>query len=191
MKTECLISGTTGGLTDPNYCYKISWSLTRLVIKLAGQTYKSTFFSAVDDLHISLSYSISYWQPYKFQTWPRTCATCSPSSTCQPPTATAIARSSTSSSTPWARTQRRWSSYLSCPRSGGSWTSPARRESTWERGRIRTRWRRRWPSGWFTSRTGTCHWPSWGRASWWRPPASRSRAGLTTWTDPRVRLKLV
>ena len=28
MKTECVISGTTGGLMDPNCCYKISWSLT-------------------------------------------------------------------------------------------------------------------------------------------------------------------
>ena len=44
MKTECVISGTTGGIMDPNYCCKISWSLTRLIIKLAGQTYKSTFF---------------------------------------------------------------------------------------------------------------------------------------------------
>ena len=24
MKTECVISGTTGGLMDPSYCYKIS-----------------------------------------------------------------------------------------------------------------------------------------------------------------------
>ena len=24
MKTECVISGTTGGLMDPNYCYKNS-----------------------------------------------------------------------------------------------------------------------------------------------------------------------
>ena len=23
-ETECVISGTTGGLMDPNYCYKIS-----------------------------------------------------------------------------------------------------------------------------------------------------------------------
>ena len=44
MNTERVISGTTGGLMDPNYCYKISWSLTRLIIKLAGQTYKSTSF---------------------------------------------------------------------------------------------------------------------------------------------------
>ena len=42
---------------DPNYCYKISRSLTRLTIKLAGQTYESTFFSAVDD--ISLYYVVS------------------------------------------------------------------------------------------------------------------------------------
>ena len=42
---------------DPNYCYKISWSLTRLIIKLAGQTFKSTIFSS--RLHISLLYSIS------------------------------------------------------------------------------------------------------------------------------------
>ena len=58
MKTECVISGTTGGLIDPNYCYKISWSLTRVILKLAGQTYKSTFFSACR-WHISLLYSIS------------------------------------------------------------------------------------------------------------------------------------
>ena len=38
---------------DPNYRYKISWSLTRLIIKLAGQTYKSTFFSAVDDISLN------------------------------------------------------------------------------------------------------------------------------------------
>ena len=37
---------------DPKYCYKISWSLTRLIMKIAGQTYKSTLFSAVD--YISL-----------------------------------------------------------------------------------------------------------------------------------------
>ena len=42
---------------DPNFRYKISSSLTRLVIKLAGQTYKSTFFSSVDD--ISLNYVVS------------------------------------------------------------------------------------------------------------------------------------
>ena len=42
---------------DLNYCYKISWSLTRLIKKLAAQTYKSTFFSAVDD--ISLYYVAS------------------------------------------------------------------------------------------------------------------------------------
>ena len=57
MKTECVIRGTTGGLINPNYCYKISWAQTRLVIKLAGQTYKSTFFSAVED--ISLYYVVS------------------------------------------------------------------------------------------------------------------------------------
>ena len=34
MKTECVISGTTGGFMDPNYCYKMSRSLTRLIIKL-------------------------------------------------------------------------------------------------------------------------------------------------------------
>ena len=56
IKTECVISGTTGGLLDPNHCYKISWSLTRLIIKLTGQTYKCTF-SAVDD--ISLYYIVS------------------------------------------------------------------------------------------------------------------------------------
>ena len=42
---------------DTNYCYKIRRSLTRLIIKLAAQTYKSTFFSAVDD--ISLYYIVS------------------------------------------------------------------------------------------------------------------------------------
>ena len=61
MKTECVISGTTGGLMDPNYCYKISQSLTRLIIKLAGQTYKSTFFSAEGD--ISLYYIVSLYLP--------------------------------------------------------------------------------------------------------------------------------
>ena len=42
---------------DPIYCYEMSRSLTRLIIKLAGQTYKSTFLSAVDD--ISLYYIVS------------------------------------------------------------------------------------------------------------------------------------
>ena len=42
----------------PSYCYKISWPLTRLVIKLAGQTYKSTFYFSCR-WHISLMYSIS------------------------------------------------------------------------------------------------------------------------------------
>ena len=42
---------------DPKYCYKISRSLTRLIIKLAGQAYKSTFLSAVGD--ISLYYIVS------------------------------------------------------------------------------------------------------------------------------------
>ena len=46
---------------DPNYYYKISWSLTRLIVKLAGQTHKSTFFSAVDN--ISLYYIVSLISP--------------------------------------------------------------------------------------------------------------------------------
>ena len=62
MKTECVISGTTGGLMDPNYSYKISWSLTRLIIKLAGLTYKSMFFFSCR-WHISLLYSISSAYP--------------------------------------------------------------------------------------------------------------------------------
>ena len=60
MKTECVISGTTGELMHPNYCYKISWSLTRLIIKLAGQTYKSTFFSAVDDTFLYYIVSLAF-----------------------------------------------------------------------------------------------------------------------------------
>ena len=63
MKTECVISGITGGLMDPNYCYKISWSLSRLIIKLAGQTYKSAFFSVVED--ISVYHIVSLCSSYK------------------------------------------------------------------------------------------------------------------------------
>ena len=57
MKTECVISGTTGGLMDPNYCYKISWSLTRVITKLPDRRINLRFFSC--RLHISLLYSIS------------------------------------------------------------------------------------------------------------------------------------
>ena len=71
MKTECVISGTIGGLMDPNYCYKISWSLTRLIIKLAGQTYNSTFSSAVDDM--SLYYIVSLANIASCDKSPSTC----------------------------------------------------------------------------------------------------------------------
>ena len=46
---------------DRNYCYKISRSLTRLIMKLAGHAYKATFFSAEDD--ISLYYIVSLRVP--------------------------------------------------------------------------------------------------------------------------------
>ena len=63
MKTECVISGTTGGLVDPNYCYKISCLLTRLIIKLAGQTYKS----AVDDISLYYIVSLSKMEYFFFR----------------------------------------------------------------------------------------------------------------------------
>ena len=49
--------GQLEGLWTQTTVIKSAVSLTRLIIKLAGQTYKSTFFSAVDD--ITLYYVVS------------------------------------------------------------------------------------------------------------------------------------